>query len=85
MPPTPVHRPGTATLPILWVCMISATFAHPRGLFIVHFGWPAQQVSRAMRYYKMSIWLIVPLIMALITYTIVVASLKDAFEAMRRQ
>ncbi|MGW1445257.1 miniconductance mechanosensitive channel MscM [Serratia rhizosphaerae] len=58
----------TATLPILWVCMISATFAHPRGLFIVHFGWPAQQVSRAMRYYKMSIWLIVPLIMALITF-----------------
>ena len=58
----------TATLPILWVCMISATFAHPRGLFIVHFGWPSQQVSRAMRYYKMSIWLIVPLIMALITF-----------------
>ncbi|AML55966.1 Potassium efflux system KefA protein [Serratia rubidaea] len=58
----------TATLPILWVCMISATFAHPRGLFIVHFGWPARQVSRAMRYYKMSIWLIVPLIMALITF-----------------
>ncbi|VTP59944.1 Potassium efflux system KefA precursor [Serratia rubidaea] len=58
----------TATLPILWVCMISATFAHPRGLFIVHFGWPVRQVSRAMRYYKMSIWLIVPLIMALITF-----------------
>ncbi|MEB6337193.1 miniconductance mechanosensitive channel MscM [Serratia rhizosphaerae] len=58
----------TATLPILWVCMISAAFAHPRGLFIVHFGWPVKQVSRAMRYYKMSIWLIVPLIMALITF-----------------
>ncbi|MCS3406079.1 miniconductance mechanosensitive channel MscM [Serratia sp. AKBS12] len=58
----------TATLPILWVCMISAAFAHPQGLFIVHFRWPVQQVSRAMRYYKMSIWLIVPLIMALITF-----------------
>lgn len=58
----------TATLPILWVCMISAAFAHPQGLFIVHFRWPVRQVSRAMRYYKMSIWLIVPLIMALITF-----------------
>lgn len=58
----------TATLPVLWICMISAAFAHPQGLFIVHFRWPAQQVYRAMRYYKMSIWLIVPLIMALITF-----------------
>ncbi|WON77266.1 miniconductance mechanosensitive channel MscM [Serratia sp. UGAL515B_01] len=58
----------TATLPILWVCMISAAFAHPQGLFIAHFRWPAAQVSRAMRYYKMSIWLIVPLIMALIAF-----------------
>lgn len=58
----------TATLPVLWICMISAAFAHPQGLFIVHFGWPVKQVSRAMRYYKMSIWLIVPLIMALITF-----------------
>ncbi len=38
----------TATLPVLWVCMISAAFAHPQGLFIAHFRWPAQQVSRAM-------------------------------------
>jgi small-conductance mechanosensitive channel len=58
----------TATLPVLWVCMISAAFAHPQGLFIAHFRWPVKQVSRAMRYYKMSIWLIVPLIMALITF-----------------
>ncbi len=58
----------TATLPILWICLICAAFAHPQGLFIVHFRWPAKQVSRAMRYYKMSIWLIVPLIMALITF-----------------
>lgn len=58
----------TATLPVLLVCMISAAFAHRQGLFIAHFGWPAQQVSRAMRYYKMSIWLIVPLMMALITF-----------------
>jgi small-conductance mechanosensitive channel len=58
----------TATLPVLWICMISAAFAHPQGLFIVHFRWPAKQVSRAMRYYQMSIWLIVPLIMALITF-----------------
>src|SRR5476649_776026 len=58
----------TATLPILWAFMISATFAHPQGLFVAHFGWPQRAVSRAMRYYMMSIWLIVPLIMALITF-----------------
>ncbi|VTR51157.1 Potassium efflux system KefA precursor [Serratia fonticola] len=34
----------------------------------MHFRWPVKQVSRAMRYYQMSIWLIVPLIMALITF-----------------
>lgn len=58
----------TATLPVLWICMISAAFSHPQGLFIAHFRWPVKQVSLAMRYYKMSIWLIVPLIMALITF-----------------
>lgn len=58
----------TATLPVLWVCMISAAFAHPHGLFIAHFRWPEKQVFRVMRYYKMSVWLIVPLIMALITF-----------------
>lgn len=57
-----------ATLPILWVCMIYAAFAHRQGLFIVHFRWPVKQVSLAMRYYKMSIWLIVPLLMALSTF-----------------
>ncbi|WP_457913900.1 miniconductance mechanosensitive channel MscM [Candidatus Gillettellia adelgis] len=58
----------TATLPILWICMIYAAFAHPQGLFIVHFRWPVKQVSLAMRYYKMSICLIIPLLMALITF-----------------
>jgi len=58
----------TATLPILWMCMIGAAFANPRGLFIIHFRWPQAQVTRAMRYYRMSVWLIVPLIMALITF-----------------
>lgn len=38
----------TATLPILWVCMICAAFAHPQGLvFIVHFRRPVKQVSLA--------------------------------------
>ncbi|WP_240651698.1 miniconductance mechanosensitive channel MscM [Serratia microhaemolytica] len=58
----------TATLPVLWVCMISAAFAHPQGLFIAHFRWQERQVSRVMRYYKMSVWLVVPLIMAQITF-----------------
>ncbi|BBS35494.1 miniconductance mechanosensitive channel MscM [Enterobacter sp. LM3] len=58
----------TATVPLLWVVMICATFARPNGLFIAHFGWPRNRVARAMRYYLMSIGLIVPLIMALIMF-----------------
>ncbi|MCQ4033924.1 hypothetical protein FK513_28660, partial [Klebsiella pneumoniae] len=44
----------------------AATFARPNGLFIAHFGWPRSRVAKAMRYYLMSIGLIVPLIMALL-------------------
>ncbi|QCT19564.1 miniconductance mechanosensitive channel MscM [Jejubacter calystegiae] len=58
----------TATVPLLWVVMICATFARPNGLFVVHFGWPRLQVGRAMRYYLMSVGFIVPLIMALIMF-----------------
>jgi potassium efflux system protein len=58
----------TATVPLLWVVMICATFSRPNGLFIAHFAWPRQRVTRAMRYYLMSIGLIVPLIMALIMF-----------------
>ncbi|WP_058912495.1 miniconductance mechanosensitive channel MscM [Entomohabitans teleogrylli] len=58
----------TATVPLLWVVMICATFARPNGLFVVHFGWPRERVVRAMRYYLMSIFFIVPLIMALIMF-----------------
>ena len=58
----------TATVPLLWVVMICAAFARTNGLFIVHFGWPQLRVARAMRYYLMSIGLIVPLIMALIMF-----------------
>jgi potassium efflux system protein len=58
----------TATVPLLWVVMICATFARPNGLFVTHFGWPRDRVARAMRYYLMSIGLIVPLIMALMMF-----------------
>ncbi|WJY15530.1 miniconductance mechanosensitive channel MscM [Pectobacteriaceae bacterium CE90] len=58
----------TATVPLMWVVMISAAFAHRQGLFIVHFGWSPMRVARAMRYYQLSIGFIVPLIMALITF-----------------
>ncbi len=33
-----------------------------------HNGWPRERVSRGMRYYLMSIGLIVPLIMALMMF-----------------
>ena len=58
----------TAALPVLWLFMISHYLAHPKGLFITHFNWPQRRVSRALRYYSLSIWLVVPLIMALITF-----------------
>ncbi|MGU3415590.1 miniconductance mechanosensitive channel MscM [Enterobacteriaceae bacterium C34A] len=58
----------TATVPLLWVVMICAAFARPNGLFVAHFGWPRNRVARAMRYYLMSIGLIVPLIMVLIMF-----------------
>jgi len=57
-----------ATVPLLWAVMICATFARPNGLFITHFGWPRKRVAPAMRYYVMSIGLIVPLIMALMMF-----------------
>lgn len=58
----------SATVPVLWLFMVSAHFAHPHGLFIAHLGWPVRRVARAMRYYTLSTGLIVPLIMALITF-----------------
>lgn len=61
------------TLPLLWLFMISANFAHPNGLFVVHFKWPKIRVDRAMSYYSLSIGLIIPLIMIFIT----IANLED--------
>nr|MBA2816498.1 miniconductance mechanosensitive channel MscM [Candidatus Pantoea persica] len=58
----------TATLSLLWAFMISAAFARPNGLFVVHSRWPQRRVARAMRYYLLTIGLIVPLIMLLIAF-----------------
>jgi potassium efflux system protein len=58
----------TATVPLLWVFMISAAFARPQGLFIIHFRWPQARVARAMRFYSLCIGLVVPLIMLLISF-----------------
>ncbi|WP_204200693.1 miniconductance mechanosensitive channel MscM [Arsenophonus endosymbiont of Lipoptena cervi] len=57
-----------ATTPVLWFFMISATFALPNGLFISHFDWSEENVKKAMRYYQLSIFAIVPLMIALITF-----------------
>ncbi|WP_244590609.1 miniconductance mechanosensitive channel MscM [Xenorhabdus mauleonii] len=56
------------TTPVLWVFMLSAAFTHPNGLFIAHFRWPEERIKRAMRFYRLSIFLIVPLMMALIAF-----------------
>nr|WP_217277137.1 miniconductance mechanosensitive channel MscM [Photorhabdus heterorhabditis] len=58
----------SATTPVLWIFILSATFAHPNGLFIAHFRWPEERVKRALRFYQLSIFVIVPLVMALITF-----------------
>ncbi|HGN1704699.1 TPA: miniconductance mechanosensitive channel MscM [Providencia rettgeri] len=58
----------SATTPLLWLFMISETFSRPTGLFISHFGWDKDAVKRAMRYYRMAIFVIVPLVMAVITF-----------------
>ncbi|KAB8311926.1 miniconductance mechanosensitive channel MscM [Erwinia endophytica] len=58
----------TATVPLLWVFMISAAFARPKGLFIVHFGWQQHRVARAMRFYSLCVGFVVPLIMLLISF-----------------
>ncbi|CAK9886185.1 MAG: Miniconductance mechanosensitive channel MscM [Candidatus Erwinia impunctatus] len=58
----------TATVPLLWIFMISAAFARPQGLFIAHFHWPRHRVERAMRYYTLCIGLVVPLTMLLISF-----------------
>jgi len=57
----------TATAPVLWIFMISGAFTHPYGLFIAHFRWHPARVARAMRFYRMSVWLIIPLMITLIT------------------
>ncbi|GKX56713.1 hypothetical protein SOASR030_28250 [Leminorella grimontii] len=57
-----------ATVPLMWAFMISASFAHPQGLFIAHFRWSQSRVARAMRYYKLSLWVVVPLIIATISF-----------------
>ncbi|KQN57877.1 miniconductance mechanosensitive channel MscM [Erwinia sp. E602] len=58
----------TASVPLLWAFMISATFARSQGLFIVHFRWPQARVARAMRFYTLCVGLVVPLIMLLIAF-----------------
>ena len=58
----------TASVPLLWAFMISATFARPQGLFITHFRWPQARVARAMRFYTLCIGLVVPLMMLLIAF-----------------
>jgi len=58
----------TETVPVLWIFMIGAAFTHPHGLFIAHFRWHPAQVARAMRFYRLSVWLIIPLMIALIFF-----------------
>jgi miniconductance mechanosensitive channel len=57
-----------AAAPILWVFIISAHFASSNGLFISHFGWSERSVRAAMKYYQLSIWLVIPLVMIVMSF-----------------
>ncbi|NUF26612.1 potassium efflux system protein [Gilliamella bombicola] len=57
-----------AAAPILWVFIISAHFASSNGLFISHFGWSERSVRSAMKYYQLSIWLVIPLVMIVMSF-----------------
>ncbi|WVD64764.1 miniconductance mechanosensitive channel MscM [Utexia brackfieldae] len=59
-----------AAAPILWVFMISAYFALPNGLFIAHFKWPVAGVRAAMKYYQLSVWVVIPLVMLLMSFDV---------------
>lgn len=53
---------------ILWIFIVSSRFSSQNGLFISHFGWSNKDVKKAMRYHELSIFVIVPLIILLITF-----------------
>lgn len=57
-----------AVSPILWAFMITASFAQTKGLFIAHFNWMPDRVASAMKYYRLSVWVIIPLVMALVAF-----------------
>ncbi|VFP88346.1 Miniconductance mechanosensitive channel MscM [Candidatus Erwinia haradaeae] len=58
----------TASVPLLWGFMICNTFSRSKGLFIVHFRWPRNRVALAMRFYRLCIGVVVPLMMMLISF-----------------
>ncbi len=57
-----------AASPILWVFIISAHFASPKGLFISHFAWSESSVRAAMKYYQLSVWVVIPLVMIVMSF-----------------
>lgn len=57
-----------AAAPILWVFIISAQFASPNGLFTTHFGWPENRVRSAMKYYQLSVWVVIPLVTIVMSF-----------------
>lgn len=57
-----------AAAPILWVFIISAQFSSPNGLFTTHFGWPENRVRSAMKYYQLSVWVVIPLVTLVMSF-----------------
>ena len=57
-----------AAAPVLWVFIITAHFASQNGLFITHFGWSKQNVRQAMKYYRLSVWVVIPLVVVVMSF-----------------
>ncbi|WDI78516.1 miniconductance mechanosensitive channel MscM [Candidatus Purcelliella pentastirinorum] len=55
-------------IPLLSVFMISAKFARSNGLFIAHFRWPISRVNGAMKYYFLTVGIMIPLMILLFTF-----------------
>ncbi|URJ32773.1 miniconductance mechanosensitive channel MscM [Candidatus Blochmannia vicinus] len=57
-----------ATTFILWVFIVGVYFAFPKGLFIIHFGWPKKRVQQVFSHHY--IWAVVTVVFLIMMLTI---------------
>ncbi|WHL25015.1 MAG: miniconductance mechanosensitive channel MscM [Candidatus Blochmannia vicinus] len=57
-----------ATTFILWVFIVGVYFASPKGLFIIHFGWPKKRVQQVFSHHY--IWAVITVVFLVMMLTI---------------